>query len=115
MATTPRLSTRPPVDPAKGASKANTPPSAATSQYPPVAVSRAIPTTGRVRGVAPMEPEKRASPKANTPPSAATSQYPASSAVAAMPTTGACSTRPPVDPAKGASKANTPPSDATSQ
>ena len=78
----------PPSEPANGASNANTPPSAATSQYPPVAGSAAMATMGWSSAMPPVEPRKAASPKAKTPPSAATSQYPPPSAVVAMPTTG---------------------------
>src|SRR5688500_7171510 len=66
-----------PMLPANGASpNANTPPSAAASQYPsPVGVD-AMATIGAVNRVAPMLPANGASPNANTPPSAAASQYP---------------------------------------
>ena len=51
------------------------PPSAATSQYPPVATSSARPTIGATSGLPPIEPKNWASgPKAKMPPSAATSQ-----------------------------------------
>ena len=50
------------------------PPSLATSQYPlPVGVA-AMPTTGLLSLMAPVEPKKPASPKAKMPPSLATSQ-----------------------------------------
>ena len=63
-----------PVLPRNGASKLKMPPSAATSQYPPVAGSAAMPTTGRFRRVCPVEPWKAASPKLKMPPSEATIQ-----------------------------------------
>ena len=64
----------PPVEPKNLASpKQNTPPSAATSQYPPPSGVAAMPTIGAVRAIPPAEP-KKAAPKLNTPPSAATSQ-----------------------------------------
>ena len=63
------------IEPWNGASpKANTPPSAAASQYPGPSGAAAIPTAGALRCLPPIDPSKVASPKANTPPSAATSQ-----------------------------------------
>ena len=61
-------------DPWNGAPKAKMPPSEATSQYPPVAASVAMPTTGATSGRAPAEPWNPASPKAKMPPSEDTSQ-----------------------------------------
>ena len=61
-------------DPKNGASKVKMPPSAPTSQYPPVTGSGAMPTTGALSGIPPIEPSKGASPKAKIPPSAPTSQ-----------------------------------------
>ena len=46
MATTGLVSLTAPIDPKNGASKAKTPPSDATVQYPPVAGSAAMPTMG---------------------------------------------------------------------
>ncbi len=54
--------------------KAKTPPSAATSRYPPPVRVGAIPTTGWFSRMSPVDPWNGASPKANTPPSAATNQ-----------------------------------------
>ena len=54
------------------------PPSAATSQYPPVTGSAAMPTTGASRCFPPIDPKKPAPPKAKTPPSDATKRYPGS-------------------------------------
>src|SRR5664280_1209681 len=103
-------------DPRNGASKAKTPPSSATSQYPPVDESAAMSITGALRVLPPIEPWKAASPKADTPPSAATSQYPPPSLVDVMATTGALSGWPPMDPKYPAlPKAKAPPSPATSQ
>ena len=45
-----------PVEPKNGALKAKIPPSVATSQYPPVAGSVAIPTMGRLSRVPVMAP-----------------------------------------------------------
>ncbi len=45
-----------PVLPKNGALKLKMPPSAATSQYPPVTVSAAIPTIGRLSATPPMLP-----------------------------------------------------------
>ena len=59
------------MEPRYGASKPNTPPSEATSQYPPVVGSAAMPTIGALRWVPAMEPRYGAS-KPNTPPSEAT-------------------------------------------
>ena len=94
MATTGLVSLTAPIEPRNGASKANTPPSDATVQYPPVAGSAAIPTIGRLRCVPPIEPKKGALPKEKIPPSEATVQYPApvapsASVTGAMPTMGA--------------------------
>ena len=50
------------------------PPSDPTIQYPPVASSAAMPTTGALRGCPPIEPWNSASPKAKMPPSLPTSQ-----------------------------------------
>ena len=50
------------------------PPSEATSQYPPVVGSSAIPTIGLLMGLPPIEPKKAALPKLKMPPSAATIQ-----------------------------------------
>ena len=49
-----------PVDPWKGALKLKIPPSEATSQYPPVVGSAAIPTMGLFRCMAPVDPWKGA-------------------------------------------------------
>ena len=75
MPTTGALSLRLPVEPQNPASpKLNTPPSAATSQYPRPSGVAAMPTTGALSLRLPVEPQNPASPKLNTPPSAATSQ-----------------------------------------
>src|SRR5581483_371096 len=77
----------PPIEPKNPASpKAKTPPSAATSQYPPPDGAAAIPTIGWLRRVPPIEPKNPASPKAKTPPSAPADQYPRPVAVEAMAT-----------------------------
>ena len=77
-----------PVEPWKAASpKANTPPSAPTSQYPFPSDVDAMPTIGRSSARFAMEPWNPASPKAKTPPSVAVSQYPRESGVRAMPST----------------------------
>src|ERR1700686_1265188 len=99
MATTGLVSFTAPIDPKNGASNANTPPSEATVQYPPVAGSAAMPTMGLLSFTAPIEPWNPASPKVNTPPSDATVQYPWPSApdspiVGAMPTMGLLSLTP---------------------
>ena len=64
------------------------PPSEATSQYPPVAGSAAIPTMGLFSVRLPVEPQNPASPNVKTPPSEATSQNPPPLGVAAIPTIG---------------------------
>ena len=46
----------PPIEPKNGALKAKTPPSDATSQYPPVAPSAAMPTTGLLSFRPPVDP-----------------------------------------------------------
>ena len=74
MPTTGLASLTAPIDPKNGASKANTPPSEATVQYPPVAGSAAMPTMGLFSLTAPIDPSNRAEPKVNTPPSEATVQ-----------------------------------------
>ena len=75
MPTMGRLRGLPPIEPSNGASpKENTPPSEATSQYPPPSAVVAMPTMGRLRGLPPIDPWNGASPKENTPPSEATSQ-----------------------------------------
>src|SRR5262249_43299641 len=61
--------------PSNGALKANTPPSAATSQYPAPLGSAAIPTHGAISRKLPADHRKGA-PKLKIPPSAASSQYP---------------------------------------
>ncbi len=96
--------------------KVNTPPSEATSQYPPPSAAAAIPTTGLLSGLPPMEPKNPALPKLKTPPSEATSQYAWPASVAALPTIGLLSVRLPSDPWNGAPpNPKTPPSDAASQ
>ena len=49
------------------------PPSEATSQYPPLLGAMAMPTTGALRWMLPVEPQKGAPPKEKTPPSEAAS------------------------------------------
>ena len=50
-------------DPSKGAlPKVKTPPSAATSQYPPADGAAAMPSTGWLRRMAPVEPQNGAPP-----------------------------------------------------
>ena len=74
MATIGWLRCSEPAEPRNGASKLKTPPSEATSQYPPVRLSAAMATMGRLRCTLPSDPRKEASPNANTPPSEETSQ-----------------------------------------
>ncbi len=63
------------MEPRKTASpKAKTPPSLATSQYPPPSDVAAMPTIGAFRWMPPVEPSKGAFPKAKMPPSEATAQ-----------------------------------------
>lgn len=105
-----------PRDPRNGASKLNTPPSAPSIQYPPVAGSPAMPTTGLLSGVPPIDPWNTASPKANMPPSDPAFQYPPPSGVGVSATTGRLNRVSPLEPWKVASpKVNTPPSAVTSQ
>ena len=103
-------------EPYTGVSNPNTWPSLVTSQYPPVAGSTAMPTTGAWTAMLPVDPRNRASPNANTPPSDPTSQYPAPSTVGTRPTMGALFGWPAREPKNRASpNANTPPSVPTSQ
>jgi hypothetical protein len=51
-----------------------TPPSVATSQYPPPDGDGAMATIGSFNRIDPAEPKNPASPNVNTPPSRATSQ-----------------------------------------
>jgi hypothetical protein len=60
-------------DPRNGALKANTPPSEAVSQYPPVALSLRTATMGRFNRMLPVEP-KNGWLKQKTPPSEATNR-----------------------------------------
>ena len=90
----------PAADPSDGASKANTPPSAATIQYPDPDGAAAIPTIGWFNRMLPVEPWNEASPKEKMPPSRATSQYPRPDGVDAIPTIGWLSLMLPVDPWK---------------
>jgi hypothetical protein len=78
--------------------KANTPPSAATSQYPDPPGATAMPSTGALRCLPPIEPWKTAEPKAKMPPSAATNQYPLPSWVGLIPNTAAFSLVPLIPP-----------------
>ena len=90
-----------PVEPQKCASpKLNTPPSAATSQYPlPLGFVTAMPNRPATLSLMlPVEPWKRASPKLNTPPSHAINQYPWPDFVAAIALTGEFSLMLPVEP-----------------
>ena len=65
----------PPYEPYQGASpNAKTPPSDATSQYPPPFGTPAIPTIARFSRCPAVEPMKGAPPKLKTPPSEPTSQ-----------------------------------------
>ncbi len=57
-----------------------------------------MPTMGRLRTMAPVEPKNWASPKVKMPPSEATSQYPRPSGVGAMPTMGRLRWMAPVEP-----------------
>src|SRR5581483_9921716 len=66
--------------------KANTPPSAATNQYPRPDGAAAMPTTAWFSSRPPKDPANTASPKANTPPSDAATHAPCPVAVAAAPT-----------------------------
>ena len=50
------------------------PPSEATVQYPPPSVVPAMPTTGWLRTMPPVEPQKGRLPKVKMPPSAAVSR-----------------------------------------
>jgi hypothetical protein len=61
-------------EPKKGALKAKTPPSDATSQYPLPEGVAAMSTIGLLSRTEPSPPLKGASPRAKTPPSAATNQ-----------------------------------------
>ena len=63
------------MDPKKEASpKLKTPPSDPTSQYPVLEGVTAMPTTGALSGLPPIEPSNGAAPSAKTPPSAAAIQ-----------------------------------------
>ena len=65
----------PPIEPKNPASPwANTPPSAATIQYPNPVGEAAMPTIGEFSLMAPSEPWYTASPKVKMPPSPAASQ-----------------------------------------
>ena len=51
--------------------KANTPPSRATVQYPPPSVESAMPTTGWLSTIDPVDPQNGRFPKLKIPPSLA--------------------------------------------
>ena len=121
MATTGLVSLTAPIDPKNGASKANTPPSDATVQYPPVAGSAAMPTMGLLSLRRPWTRGTAALPKVKIPPSEATVQYPVPSAPVRVGGGGDADhglrqRAPPMDPSKGRPpKVKTPPSEATVQ
>jgi hypothetical protein len=75
MATIGEARRRSPSEPRNGAEpKAKTPPSSATSQYPPPLGTAAMPTTGWAGFLSAREPKKGALPKLCTPPSSEASQ-----------------------------------------
>src|SRR3954467_11038953 len=87
----------PPVDPKNGASEAKMPPSVATSQYPAPDGVDAMPTTGLLRRLPPVDPWKTALPNEKMPPSLPRSQYPCNPPVGCSSTLNQSDLRPSLD------------------